>query len=251
MNARYGIALASAALTVAAATTALAQPISEEIRPSYLRSPVRAPVNAAEFGLDLGYTQGFGNLNTGRTVSDTAGPGFALGLNLGYRVAPAFGFGVYGQYQNFAPTLSTSPTTASGDANVLGMAAGLQGTFHLLPFQRIDPYLTLGAGYRALWEIPEGGVNDNVMTHGFEVAKLNLGLDIRLSDSVALGPMVGADMTMFLWRNPEGAVGDTPIDNPSLSTFVYAGMQGRFDVGGYRSAQYTAISRNSARNSVR
>ncbi|AKT39160.1 autotransporter domain-containing protein [Chondromyces crocatus] len=239
MNATFGIAFASAALTVAAAGTALAQPVNEELRPTYLRSPVRAPVNAAELGIDVGYTQGFGDIASGSPVSDTAGAGLGVGLGIGYRAVPSFGFGLYSQYQNF--TFDTP--SARTRTEVHGMTAGAQATFHLLPYQRIDPHLTVGAGYRMLWRIPEGGLNDNTLTHGFQIARVNLGLDMRLSDSVAIGPMIGADLTMFMWENPEGPRGDRLLEDRSLSTFVYAGMQGRFDMGGYRATQMTAISR--------
>jgi hypothetical protein len=54
--------------------------------------------------------------------------------------------------------------------------------------------------------------------------------------------MVGADLTLFLWQNPEGPAGNREIDDPRVSTFVYAGLQGRFDIGGERIAPIQEIS---------
>jgi hypothetical protein len=41
--------------------------------------------------------------------------------------------------------------------------------------------------------------------------------------------MLGADMNMFLW---ERAMTSRAIDDVRLNTFVFAGIQGRIDIGG-------------------
>lgn len=240
MRAKYGIAIACAALAAATAGTAFAQTVTvtpgqEEMRPSYMRAPVRAPQNALEIGVNTAYTQGFGDIARGSRIGSTADAGLGLGLNLEYRATPHFSIGAAGQYQAFTPD-----DRLRDDTNIMGATAGLQATVHFLPFQRVDPMISLGTGYRLLWERPPGAGND-VLTHGFQLAKLNAGLDIRVSDSVAVGPMIGADLNMFVWRNPEGAAGNDQIDDLGVSTFVYAGVQGRFDVGGQRVAQVRAV----------
>lgn len=243
MRAKYGIAIACAALaavtagTAFAQTTVVVQPGQEEMRPTYMRAPVRAPQNALEIGVSTAYTQGFGDLAQGNRIGRTADAGLGLGLNLEYRATPHFSIGASGQYQMFNPDNRLGDNT-----RVMGTTAGLQATFHFLPYQRVDPHLTLGTGYRLLWTQPPGRGND-VLTHGFQLAKVNAGLDIRVSDSVAVGPMIGADLNMFVWRNPEGAAGNEQIDDLGVSTFIYGGVQGRFDVGGQRVAQVRAVSR--------
>ena len=52
--------------------------------------------------------------------------------------------------------------------------------------------------------------------------------------ATVLGPMVGADVNLFVARNPEGPAGDVVIQDKKVSTFLFAGVQGRFDVGGSR-----------------
>ena len=101
------------------------------------------------------------------------------------------------------------------------------------PFERVDPWVRLGAGYRMLWAT---GVPNAVDTlwHGFQVAKLDLGLDLRTDQNIAIGPTVGVDLSYFVWTNPSGAVGDIEIPNKRFVPFVYAGMEGRFDLGGSR-----------------
>lgn len=52
-----------------------------------------------------------------------------------------------------------------------------------------------------------------------------VGLDVRVDRQLALAPMLGADVGMFFW-NREGALTD-----PRVNTFIYAGIQGRIDLG--------------------
>lgn len=228
MKAHFGIAIATGALATTLAGTVLAQQESYETAPSYMRAPVRAPRNALEIGVNTGYTQGFGNVASGESVGSTADAGLGVGLNLAYRASPGFSIGAVGQYQEFTPD-----DALGSDANVRGLAAGVDATFHFAPYERVDPFLSLGSGYRLLWTAPSGPDN-NVLTHGFELARVNLGLDVRISQDIAVGPMIGADLNMFVWRNPEGSPGDEQIDDRRLHTFIYGGVQGRFDVGGRR-----------------
>lgn len=43
-------------------------------------------------------------------------------------------------------------------------------------------------------------------------------------------PVIGADATTFLWQDVGG--NNTAIGSPAVSTFVFAGVQGRRDFGG-------------------
>lgn len=108
-----------------------------------------------------------------------------------------------------------------------------EGKLHVRPYDRIDPWVGLGTGYRMLWIVPEGPGN-NVLHHGLELVRAKVGLDIRVSRDVALGPVIGGGVNLFLWRNPEGPVGNTVIPDKKVSTFLFAGVQGRFDIGGQR-----------------
>jgi hypothetical protein len=231
MKAHVGIAIATGALATALTGTALAQQQPYETTPSYMKSPVRAPRNALEIGVNTGYTQGFGDIASGESVGRTADAGLGVGLNLAYRASPGFSIGAVGQFQEFNPDDRLGTNT-----NVRGVAAGLDATFHFAPYERVDPFLSLGSGYRLLWSMPGGPAND-VLTHGFQLARLNLGLDVRVSKDIAIGPMAGADLNMFVWRNAEGPAGNAEIGDRRVNTFVYGGLQGRFDVGGTREAQ--------------
>jgi peptidoglycan-associated lipoprotein len=108
--------------------------------------------------------------------------------------------------------------------SALGTVAGIQAAYHFAPSRRIDPWLGLGTGYRWLWEV----YNENhtqVLTQGLQMARLLVGLDIRTSQEFAIGPVIGADLDEFLSQGNGG------ITNPGVSTFVHAGLMGRFDIG--------------------
>ena len=200
---------------------------AEEMMP---RKTLRAPSKAFELGVDGGYTQGFGRMHAGRGVGDVAGAGGTLGVNLGYRIDPRWSVGVNGRYEGFgAGQREPSGTT------VRGTSAGVQGTYHTAPYSRLDPYVTFGTGYRALMETPRGNAPTTV-THGFELARVELGLDVRASESVSISPVLGADLNMFMWRTGGGAE-TAQLTDRGVSTFVFAGVKGRFDFGGTREAK--------------
>jgi hypothetical protein len=230
MNGKIGIGLAAFTLTFAAAASASAQEYRGDV--TIETRGVRAPDNAYEFSINSGYTQGFGNLAGGRSVGSVADAGFAAGLDYNFRVGPVWAIGLSGQYQEF------STNQLARDAR--GAAFGVNAQFHMAPYNRVDPWVSLGGGYRMLWDVPAGPGN-NTLYHGFEVAKLQLGLDVRASKDVAIGPMIGGGLNYFMWRNPQGAVGNLELADKRISTTVFAGIQGRFDAGGRRVAKTTTI----------
>ncbi len=220
-----GIA-AAAALAFAGSTPAFAQTAEG----GYLETPIRAPKNAFELGVNTGYTQGFGVVSRGRTVGGIAGAGFGAGIDLGYRATPGFSIGAAAQYQGF----SAAGTLPAGTM-VRGGSVDLQATFHSSPYSRVDPYVTVGGGYRALWEVPTGTA-PTIMTHGFELGKVQVGVDLRTNEAIAISPVVGAGVDMFVWQNAEGAE-TARIRGRGVSGFVFAGVEGRFDLGGARVAK--------------
>lgn len=215
----------SVALASAFATTASAQE-AEVIAPT----PLAAPKEAFELNVDTGYSRGFGGVDAGPrgAMSSVARGGIGVGFGLGYRATPELSVAGTLQYQELSPATEQPQGT-----RVRGAGVGVEGRLHLRPYDRVDPWLGLGGGYRLLWIAPEGPSN-NVLTHGLELARAKVGLDIRVSRDVALGPVIGGDVNLFIWRNPEGPIGNTVIPDKKMSTFVFAGVQGRFDLGGKR-----------------
>lgn len=211
------VSVAVVIAAVALASSASAQQTSE--KKTYFDQRVAAPSSAVELTLGSGYTQPLGSLerNVGMPTIGLQGIGFDLGL--AYRLDPHWAIGAGGQYHEiFGPN-------ARG---VRGVTAGVDASYHVNPQARLDPWLQVGTGYRFLW-VDHTKPAPNTLDHGFELGRARVGLDLRLSPGVALGPVVGADMNLFLWEKTAGAT--TTIAEPRLNTFVFAGLQGRFDVG--------------------
>jgi hypothetical protein len=179
---------------------------------------VGAPKNAFELSLGTGYTQGFGHLQSGVGMPSVVRPGVAFGLGLGYRIDPHWGVNWAGEYSELIAERTSSARSFTG---------GAAAQYHFAPFKRTDPWLEAGLGYRVLVE--DSSVGPNLVTHGLQLARVRAGIDFRPEDMVSVGPMIGADATYFLFQDLPNV--QTNIPHPRVSTFIFAGVQGRFDVG--------------------
>jgi hypothetical protein len=220
--------VAAGCVGLALATSSTVQAQERVETPTYFGERVRAPRDAFELAVGAGYSQGTMSPAAGTGATDLTKAGGAFNLQVGYRFTPEFALHLFGEYDEFAPgdTLSTSAGTRGG-------VAGINGTYHLLPYNRIDPWVRLGVGYRMLWVTGDPAVADTLW-HGFQLAKLEIGADLRTDQDIAIGPTIGVDLSEYVWRNPAGDVGDQEIADKRVVPFVYAGLQGRFDLGGTR-----------------
>jgi hypothetical protein len=207
----------------------------------YWQKQLPAPTNSFELKVGTGYTQGFGRILPDGFIPATAGRGNPLGFGRGafpgggipnvagagigvpvemdYRYSPHGSFGVQAEYQEFESEQNSAAR---------GLAANLGGTYHTSPFTRSDFWLRFGAGYRMLWSVDPPGL-PTTMIHGFEAAKLTLGWDIRMSRGVALAPVVGGDVNVFVWATANGNT--IALPTAQVGSFIYAGLQARFDAG--------------------
>ncbi len=190
-----------------------------------------APVNAFELRVSSHYTQGFGKPAPGVGMPSVAGAGVNGTLDLDYRATPWVSMGLQGEYQEFT---SEQNTAARGFAGNVGV------TFHGAPLFRGDPYLRFGAGYRLLWSVNPPGSTTTTF-HGFELGKVTLGYDLRLTPGVAIAPQIGADLTMFVWEDVGGV--NSALSVVTVATFVYAGLQARFDMGPTTDSTTVAVNR--------
>jgi hypothetical protein len=177
-----------------------------------------APRNALELSVGSGYTQGFGNLRSGVGMPSVVTPGVAVDLGVGYRIDPSWAVLWSGEYAE----LTAERTNAARS-----FTTGLAMQYHFAPLQQVDPWVEMGAGYRFLVEYPSFG--SSLLTHGFQLGRVRGGIDFRVAEAVALGPMIGVDATFFVFQDIPNL--QTNIQNPTVSAFVFAGLMGRFDIG--------------------
>jgi hypothetical protein len=219
-----------ASVGVLAGTYALGANAQEAKQPGYFEKELAAPVSAFEIGVSGKYNQGFGNLTSGapagtsRRLQDTAGPGVGGELDLGWRIAPALSLGLYGAGTEF----DRQSQLASG-TNVRSLTAGAQAQWFLRPYHAVDPWVSLASGYRGFWLVPDvGGVTSR---HGWQIARLQVGVDMRTSRAVSIGPFVGGSVdTFFTEKVPGGSYRN--LSGPPVAGFFEAGLIGRFDLGG-------------------
>jgi hypothetical protein len=63
-----------------------------------------------------------------------------------------------------------------------------------------------------------------------ELAKLQLGVDYRVAQSVSVSPVVGVDLSTFFTQQTPETNRFTNITSPEVNTFLFLGMMGRFDI---------------------
>lgn len=224
--------IAAAALAVLVPSIAGAQ--QQEIQPSektYTQQGLPAPAQAFEATVGTGYTQGFGMFRSGVGMPQVAHEGIGVDASAGYRIDPHWALSIGGEYQELNATNASAAR---------GATATIAAQFHMAPTIRLDPWVELGSGYRALWLIPSTNIEATALTHGWQIARARLGFDLRVSPDIAVAPVIGADATMFLWQDVSG--NNAAIPSPAVSTFVFAGVQGRLDIGGNKVGTTTVTS---------
>jgi len=192
-----------------------AQQSSRELAPA---------THAVELTIGTGYAQGFGDVASGQPkLTDLAQAGGAVQTSVGYRVIPQLTLGVYGSGAMFSRADQVDSTT-----NVYSASAGIESDWHFLPSShQLDPWVSLSSGWRGYW------VHNNqaeTSLQGLQIARLQLGLDYRIDNAIAISPIIGADLSTFLSERTPTSGGFTNISNPNVDTFLFAGLQGRFDI---------------------
>jgi hypothetical protein len=202
---------------IASARVAMAQ--ESPRNPSRFQRRVAAPSHALELSLAAGYDQGVGALGGTASphVQDVAGIGAGMNLGVGYRFSPRIGVAAFG-----AGALYTAIAPID---RARSLAVGVRGSWHFRPYRSVDPWISVGAGYRLFWDSLPGA--DSTVRKAIQALALGIGVDYRLSPEFGIGPFISGDLSFFFRESlpdrPSTAV------SVSLSSFVSAGISARFD----------------------
>ncbi|HVY47315.1 MAG TPA: hypothetical protein VHB21_15610, partial [Minicystis sp.] len=159
-------------------------------------------------------------------VSAAAGPGAFAGASLGVRATSVLALALDARYASFVPDRALLAGT-----RLRGYTLGALATVHFVPASSFDPVLSAGAGYRQI-DIAPPGASEATVFHAVELARVELGLDVRPTPRLALGPFLGAAADLFAFRDPIGApVAANPAGN-GLALYLVAGLTARFDAFG-------------------
>src|SRR5215468_5652530 len=198
------------------------------------------PDRTFEVAVATGYAQGGGKLGGGlHNLEDVAGPGGAVEVDLGYRIIPQLTVGAYGAFSK-----SQHGDLIDSNTGVLGATAGVQAAWHFRPHVSIDPWVSLGGGWRALWLDPGAGKVTSLQ--GFDLARLQLGVDYRVTKEIAISPVIGGSVSMFVSQDSPMTTRYTEIADKQVNFTGFVGLSGRFDFGGVERARESAARNDAA-----
>jgi hypothetical protein len=191
------------------------------------QAPVGAHGNAFELGLAGGFAQGFGAASAGGTSAVlNPGAGAAVDADVGWRASSNLAIGVWGHGAQLGATGNPAPPATL--RSIYQAAAGVGGTWHFRPSATdLDPWVALGTGWRAQWFGYTSGPSN--AEHGLELVRGRVGLDLRVSRSIAVGPVVGGSMDAYLTQQlPSG--GWVAVAGRPVAASFFAGLRGTLDV---------------------
>jgi hypothetical protein len=213
------------ALLLLSSTAALAQPGADSIT----RSDVAPISNAVEIAIGGGYMQSVGDIAGGMSdVQDLAKSGGGAELQVGWRMTPHITLGGYATLSGY----DTGSAVASTTDTAAGATFGMKADYHFLPSNRIDPWISVGQGWRGLW-LGNDKKTEKYLT-GFDFARLQVGVDYRITPSFALSPYAGAAATVFVGTGNEMDNSYKELDDKKVNFAFTGGLMGRFDLGGSR-----------------
>ncbi|HMG56654.1 MAG TPA: hypothetical protein VK601_24305 [Kofleriaceae bacterium] len=187
--------------------------------------PVPPTPASFELALGAGYTQGAGGAGLIGAIEDLAGPGGTVELQLGYRASAQFAAGCYGTVARFRHG------DAIGDGSrAYGATAGIQAVWHSTTSRSLDPWISVGAGWRGLWLSRVGSQASSMQ--GIELVRVQTGIDYRLSSRLAVAPVIALSLSVFLVENAAMPDDFTSVEDKQLNLYGFAGFLGRFDLGG-------------------
>lgn len=211
MKTRAAATTAIVILSLVSSAYAEEPPVSSD---HWYDRPVGEVHYARELTFTTGYTMGEGVVGPSANVRESTNGGAAIGVGLGKRTSDRLSLSLQGQFVALSP---------DGGRTIRGLDVGFGVGYHWRPDRFADPWVDIGPGYRFFWIQRDGAAT--TMSHGFQLIRARFGVDFRLSPTVAVAPVLGADINTLLWRD------DARLSEEELrfSTFVFMGMQGRFD----------------------
>ena len=189
-----------------------------------IHKQVPAMSDAIEISVGAAYMQHAGDIrNGGESVGDLVEEGAGLELDVMYRVSPNFAFGVYGTVAGYEGGKLVGDQTDG-----LGATLGVKLDWHYRPAMQIDPWVSIGAGYRGLWLAHEEVFERSM--HGIEITRVQFGVDYRISPTFALAPYMGASAAMFIAEDTMATTGYEEIASNEINWTFSAGLLARFDL---------------------
>ena len=217
------VALPLFSASPAAAQGGASAPVHAQSPPPEDERSAPAARTGFQMALRTGVMIPFGDVDKSIAMGDAFSPQVPLVVELGGKIIPHlflggfFGVGVGGVAGKFADACKA----ANASCVAASVQLGVELQVHVLPAEKLDPWVGYGIGYSA----NGGGGSANgkdftVSTGGLDFAHLMAGLDIRLSRAIGLGPVV--DFTAGTYTRLKSEVnGTTQFDGDVKDTATH------------------------------
>jgi hypothetical protein len=187
-----------------------------------------------KLGLRLGYALPSGSIGsatvdgetlTGGKMSDAFSGQVPIWIDAGYMVTPSLLVGLYGQY-GFVSTKNCDP---GASCSAHDFRIGVQGQYHIMPAELVDPWLGVGFGYEDLsGSQSQGGSSVDIGLSGWELLNLQGGIDFKATDALTVGPFLSYSLDQY----NSISSGGTSIDltSKSLHEWITFGVKGTYGI---------------------
>lgn len=168
----------------------------------------------------LGYTRPFGKISDddGAASNYAGGQFMLLDLGIGGKIGKFFYLGAYLSLAGGGSAASDCNTCTSGSAHI-----GIEGQYFFRPSAKWDPWIGYGLGVEGV--SADLGPSRTVLYTGFEFARLQAGVDARLTRAFGLGPYAGFSFSRYTDR-------DVQIGNSESKTNIdHRTTHGWFSIG--------------------
>ncbi|MBX3192876.1 MAG: hypothetical protein KF819_38180 [Labilithrix sp.] len=166
--------------------------VQEEEEQIRLPAAGHAPLGSTglQVAIRTGVSFPVGDISRGptRALADRFAARVPIVVDFGVKPIPELFVGGYGGVAWGAGAASC------GGCAAWGFRIGLEAIVYLLPRSRVNPWLGYGVGYDSSF-LRAGGVTQSVS--GIDFANVTLGMDVRVSRAVGLGPYFEAALGSF------------------------------------------------------
>lgn len=218
-----------AALLFAGALRCTAARASETRRPDF--------VPGLSVGARLGFGAPFGDRARINGVPESMGPSgnysgmIPIWIDAGYRLAKFLYVGGYFQYGFLFASEHGCPAPLVG-CNAHDIRAGAAVHVHFMPRSTADLWVGVGIGYEGSSITFDNGTQTATRSNdGFELANVQLGVDIHPSFGIDWGPFVSFSIDQYTTETQTLPTGSKTyaLPNETLHYFLILGMRVQFD----------------------
>ena len=161
----------------------------------------------------------------GGKLSDAFSGQIPIWIDAGDMVLPSLMVGLYGQY-GFT---SVKDCQSGASCSAHDLRIGIQGQYHFMPDQSVDPWLGLGFGYESLSETTSaGGLSLDTSLHGWELLNLQGGADFQVIPALTVGPFLSFSLDQFSSASSGGQSLD--FTTKHIHEWILIGAKGTFGI---------------------